>query len=183
MAWFFRFQAEGRFMSWPEQYLPDHTFLHHFEIELGREICSSLSVYWSDKDWFWSWNSSTLATWCEELTHLKRPWCWERLRAGAEGDNRGWDCWMASLTQWTWAWVNSQMWWWTGKPGMLQSMGSQSQTRLSDWTEQLWVVYIFKLFSSDHLVSQHILKLTTKELQVTKIMIATIYLARHQSFT
>ena len=50
----------------------------------------------------WSWNSNTLATWCEELTHWKRPWCWERLRAGGEGDNRGWDGWMASPTQWTW---------------------------------------------------------------------------------
>ena len=48
-----------------------------------------LGVYW--KDWCWSWNSNTLATWCEELTHLKRPWCWKRLRAGGEGDDRGWD--------------------------------------------------------------------------------------------
>ena len=48
---------------------------------------SVLSVHW--KDWCWSWNSNTLATWCEELTHLKRPWCWERLKAGEEGDNRG----------------------------------------------------------------------------------------------
>ena len=68
---------------------------------------------------------NTLATWCEELTHLKRPWCWERLNAGGEGDGRGWDGWMASLTQWTWVWVNSGSWWWIGKPGMLQSMGSQ----------------------------------------------------------
>ena len=83
----------------------------------------------------WSWSSSTLATWCEELTDLKRPWCWERLKAGGEGDNRGWDGWMASLTQWTWFWVNSGSWWWTGRPGVLQSMGSQSQTWLSDWTE------------------------------------------------
>ena len=45
--------------------------------------------------------------WCEELTHWKRPWCWERLKTGEEGDNRGWDGWIASLTQWTWAWVNS----------------------------------------------------------------------------
>ena len=50
----------------------------------------------------------TLATWCKELTHRKRPWCWERLRAGGEGDSRGWDGWMASLTQWTWVWVNSR---------------------------------------------------------------------------
>ena len=57
---------------------------------------------WTLKDWCWNWNSNTLATWCEELTHLKRPWCWERMRAGGEGDNRGWDGWMASPTQWTW---------------------------------------------------------------------------------
>ena len=67
--------------------------------------------------------------------HWKRPWCWERLRAGGEGDNRGWDGWMASPTQWTWLWVNFRSWWWTGKPGVLQSMGSKSQTQLSDWTE------------------------------------------------
>ena len=78
---------------------------------------------------------NTLATWCEELTHWKRPWCWERLKAG-EGDDRGWDGWMASPTKWTWVWVNSGSWWWTGRPGVLQSMGSQSRTRLSDWTEQ-----------------------------------------------
>ena len=58
------------------------------------------------------------------MTHLKRPWCWERLKA-EEGDNRGWDGWMASLTQWTWVWVNSGSWWWTGRPDMLQSMGLQ----------------------------------------------------------
>ena len=75
-------------------------------------------------DWCWSWNSNTLATWCEKLTHLKRPWCWERLKAGGEGDDREWDGWMASLTQWTWVWVNSGSWWSTGKPGMLWSMGS-----------------------------------------------------------
>ena len=87
------------------------------------------------KDWCWSWNSNTLATWCKELTHWKRPWCWERLRAGGEGDDRGWNGSMASLTQWTWVWVNSGSWWWTGRPGMLQSMGSQSPTQLCDWTE------------------------------------------------
>ena len=65
----------------------------------------------------WSWNSNTLATWCEDLTHWKRPWCWERLKAGGEGDERGWDFWMAS--QCTLIWVNSMSWWWTGRPGML----------------------------------------------------------------
>ena len=79
-----------------------------------------------------NWNSYTLATWCKELTYLKRSWCWERLKAGGEGDDRGWDGWMASPTQCTWVWVNSGSYWWTGKPGMLQSMGSQSQTWLSN---------------------------------------------------
>ena len=77
------------------------------------------------KDWCWSLSSNTLATWREEVTHLKRPWCWERLKAGEEGDDRGWDGWMASLTRWTWVWVNSGSWWWTGRPGVLHSMGSQ----------------------------------------------------------
>ena len=63
--------------------------------------------------------------WCEELTHLKRPWWWEKYKAGGERDGRGWDGWMASLTRWTRVWVNSRSWWWTGKPGMLQSMGLQ----------------------------------------------------------
>ena len=71
-----------------------------------------------------------LATWYE-LTHWKRPWCWERLKAGGEGDDRGWDGWMASPTQWTWVWASSRSWWWTAKPGMLQSIGLQSQTQLS----------------------------------------------------
>ena len=98
---------------------------------------SVLGVHW--KDWCWSWNSNTLATSCEELTHLKRPWCWERLRAGGEGDDRGWDGWMASLTQWTWVWVNSESWWWTGRPGVLQSMGLQRVGH--DWaTELKWTI-------------------------------------------
>ena len=67
----------------------------------------------------WSWSSNTLATWCKELTHLKRPWCWARLKAGGEDNDRGWDGWMTSLTQWTWVWVNSGSWWWTGRPGVL----------------------------------------------------------------
>ena len=80
---------------------------------------SVLNIHWKDW-WCWSWNSSTLATYCEELTHWKRPWCWERLKAGGEGD-----VWMASPTRWTWAWASSKCWLWTGKPGMLQSMGLQ----------------------------------------------------------
>ena len=77
----------------------------------------SPDIHW--KDWCWSWNSNTLATWCEELTHLKRPWCWERLKVGGEEDDRGWDGWMASSTQWTWVGINSGSWWWTGRPGVL----------------------------------------------------------------
>ena len=73
--------------------------------------------------------------WCEELTHWKRPWCWERLRAGGEGNNRGWDGWMASMTQWTWVWVNSGSWWWTGMPGVLQSMVSHRAGH--DWVTEL----------------------------------------------
>ena len=62
------------------------------------------------KEWCWSWSSSTLATWCKELTHWERPWCWERLKAGGEGDYRGWDSWMASLTRSTWVWASSGSW-------------------------------------------------------------------------
>ena len=62
---------------------------------------------------------------CKELAHWKRLWCWEGLGAGEEGDDRGWDGWMASLTWWTWVWVNSGSWWWTGRPGVLRFMGSQ----------------------------------------------------------
>ena len=92
-----------------------------------------LNIYW--KVWCWSWSSNTLATWWEEPTHWKRPWCWERLKAGGEGDDRGWDGWMASLTQWTWIWVRSGSWHWKGKPGMLQCMGSQRIWH--DWVTEL----------------------------------------------
>ena len=98
-------------------------------------------------NWCWSWNCSTLATSREELTHWKRLWCWEGLGAGGEGDDRGWDCWMASLTWWTWIWVNSGSWWWTGRPGTLRFMGLQSRTRLSDWTVLKWYT---PHFHNDH---------------------------------
>ena len=107
---------------------------------------SVLGVHW--KEWCWSWNSNTLATWCEELTHWKRPWCWEGLRAWGEGANRGWDGWISSLTQCTWVWVNSGSWWWTGRPDMLQSMGLQRVGL--DWTELslllLLIQYCFSEF-------------------------------------
>ena len=94
---------------------------------------SVLNIHW--KDWCWSSSSSTLATWWKELTHLKRPCCWERLKAGGEGDDRGWDGWMASLTQWTWVWASSGSWCWTGRPGVLQSMGSRRVGH--DWATEL----------------------------------------------
>ena len=114
---------------------------------------STLNIHW--KDWCWKWSSNTLATWCEELTHWKRPWCWERLKAGGEGDDRGWDGWMASLTWWMWVWVNSGSWWWTGRPGMLQFMGSQSQTRLSNWTELNWKLPCMKIYKHAFLQTKH----------------------------
>ena len=79
----------------------------------------SPNIHW--KDWCWSWSSNILATGREELTHLKRPWWWERLKAG-EGDGRERDGWMAS-TQKAWVCVSVRSWWWTGRPGVLQSMG------------------------------------------------------------
>ena len=96
----------------------------------------NLNVLW--KDWCWSWNSSTWATWCKELTLWKRPWCWEKMKAGGGGDDRGgWDGCMASLTWWTWFWVSSGSWWWTRKPGMLQSWGCKEldMTEQWNWTE------------------------------------------------
>ena len=91
-------------------------------------------------------NLTLLATWCKELTHLKRPWCWERLKAGGEGDDRWWDSWMASLTQWTWVWVNSGSWWWTGRPGVLQFMGLQRIGH--NWVTELnWLWAILKNLS------------------------------------
>ena len=101
---------------------------------------SVLGVLW--KDWYWGWNSDTLATSCEELTHWKRHWCWERLGAGGEGDDRGWDGWMASPTRWTWVWVNSGSWWWTGRPGMLQFMWLQRVGH--NWVTELnWTEWVF----------------------------------------
>ena len=70
-----------------------------------------------------NWTELNWTEWCKELTHLKRPWCWWRLKAGGEGDDRGWDGWMTSPMQWTWVWVNSRRWWRPGKPGVLQYMG------------------------------------------------------------
>ena len=106
----------------------------------NQSILKEINPEYLLEDWCWSLSSNTLATWCEELTHWKIPWCWERLKAGGEGDDRGWDGWMASSTQWTWIWASFGSWWCTGRPDMLQSMGSRRvrhdwATELN-WTEQ-----------------------------------------------
>ena len=113
---------------------------------------SVLGVHW--KDWCWSWNSNTLATWFEELTHWKRPWRWERLKAGGEGDDRGWDGWMASPTQWTWVG-------WT--PGVSDGQGGLARcspwgriesdmTVWLNWTKLIWFDSLEKHHSSHILV-------------------------------
>ena len=120
---------------------------------------SVLNILW--KDWCWIWNSNTLATWCEELTHWKRPWFGERLKAG-EGDDRGWNVWMASPTQRTWFWVNLLSCWWTGKPGLLQSMGSQRvrhnwATELSGCTSSVGFLNVSSIQWHPYLRSQGLL--------------------------
>ena len=105
----------------------------------------SLGVHW--KDWCWSWNSNTLAPWCDELTHLKRPWCWERLKVGGEGEDRGWDGWVASPIRWKWVWVNS---------GSGERQGglvccyaihrvAKSRTWLSNWTKLTRQTFVGKV--------------------------------------
>ena len=94
---------------------------------------SVLNIDWNDC--CWNWSSSTLTTWCEELTLLKRPWCWEIMKAVGERDDRKWDGWMASPPCRSWVWASPRRWWWTWKPGVLQSMGSQRFRH--DWATEL----------------------------------------------
>ena len=94
---------------------------------------STLGFLWNE--WCWSWNSSTLTSSWEELTHWKRLWCWKGLGAVGERGDRGWDGWMASWTQWTWVSVISKRLWWTGRPCMLRFMGSQRVGH--DWATEL----------------------------------------------
>ena len=107
---------------------------------------SVLRVHW--KDWCWSGNSNILATWCKELTHWKRPWCCEGLRAGGEGDERRWDGWMPSPPGWIWLWVDSGSWWWIGRPGVLLFVGLERAGH--DWTELNWKVGKLINFKHNH---------------------------------
>ena len=115
---------------------PGYTALQGIFFTLWATI---IRVHW--RDWCWSWNSNTLATWCRELTHLKRPWCWERLRVGGEGDDRGWDGWMASPTKGTWVSVDYGSCWWTGRHGVLQFMRSQRVRH--DWVTELNWIWLY----------------------------------------
>jgi len=107
----------------------------------------------------WGWNSNTLAISCKVLTHWKTPWCWEGLGAGGEGDDRGWDGWMASPTWCTRVWVSSGSWWWTGRPGVLRFMGSQRVrydwvTELN-WTEQITLHFFYLEYLNAAFISYH----------------------------
>ena len=112
-------------MSWtgPIQGPGSETCMDYFRWDVFLWLCILLGT------------CNTSATWCEKLTHWKRTWCWERLKAGGEQGDRGWDGWMASLTQWTWVGVNSGSWWWTGRPGVLRFMVLQRVGH--DWANEL----------------------------------------------
>ena len=108
----------------------------------NQSILKEINPKYSLKDWCWSYNACI--TWCKEPNHWKRPWCWDRLKAGRDRD-KGRDGWMASLTQWTWVQANSMIQWRTGKPGMLHSMGLQRMGHDCYWTtngntNKMWVV-------------------------------------------
>ena len=111
---------------------------------------SVLNFHW--KDWCWSWNTNTLAIWCEKLSHWKWHWCWERIKTRGKEDDRGWDGWMASPTQRTWVWASSGHWEWTGKPGLLQCKESQAvgqnwMTELTGGKKKIKLIADLLLFS------------------------------------
>ena len=127
----------------------EHRRIDAFELWCWRRLesplaCKEIQLFHPKGDQSWIFigrtevealNSNTLATWCKELTHLKRPWCWERLKEEGEGDEGGWDGWMVSPTRWTWVWVDSGSWRWTERPGVLWFMGSWRVGH--DWAAEL----------------------------------------------
>ena len=123
-------QRIDAFDLWCWRRLPRVPWTARSNQSILREI-NTESFHWKD----WCWSSSILVIWCEQTTHWKSPWWWERWRAEGEGAIKGWDGWMTSRTQQAWVWASSGRWWKTGKPGMLQSMGSERVGH--DWvTEQ-----------------------------------------------
>ena len=138
--------------SWTLQ-KAEHRRIDAFELWCWEDSWESLRLQ-GDQSWVFigrtDVEAETPILWppdAKELTHLKSPWCWEILRAGGEGDDRGWDGWMASPTQWTWVWVDSGSWWWTGRPGVLRFMGSQ-RIRHNWATELNWTDLKTNLCSS-----------------------------------
>ena len=106
----------------------------------NQSILKEISPKYSLKGLMLKLKLQYLATWCKGLSHWKSPWCWEILKTRGEGNNRGWDSWMALQTQWTGVWVSCESWWWTGRPGVLHSMGSQRVRH--DWATGLnWTVF------------------------------------------
>ena len=104
-----------------------------------------------------------LGTWCEELIHWKRPWCLARFKAGGEGNDRGWDGWMASPPQWTWVWVSSGSWWWTGEPGVLQSMGLQRVGHY--WATELRKINFILMCKDSQNMQKGIIQLKSKKIK------------------
>ena len=140
-------------------FLCQFVFLLFWTVVLEKTLESPLNckeiqpVHYEDQPWdFFGRNDAKAETPVLWPPHVKswligKDWCWEGLGVGGEGDNRGWDGWMASLTQWTWVWLNSGSWWWTGRPGVLRFKGSQRVGH--DWaTNLIWSDSFYFLFFS-----------------------------------
>ena len=133
--------------SWPIK-KAEHRKIDAFELWCWRRLLrvpwtarrSNQSILKGNQSWIERTDVKTQTPDVKSWLIWKRSWCWERLKAGREGGSRGWDGWMASLTQWTWVWVNSGSWWWTGRPGVLQSVGFQ-RVRHGWVTELNWTLH------------------------------------------
>ena len=165
--WIISLSKHVHLSEWINGRVPEAGILH---IECIWHIAHWVQ-HFSTASSFRIWKSSTgilsLLGASEELLPWQRSWGrrlgirkggielqespWEGLGAGGEGNDRGWDGWMASLTRWTWVCVNSRSWWWTGRPGVLWFMGSQSRTRLNDWSDLIWWVSILLLWQASYL--------------------------------